>query len=75
MKNFTFKVLDRSLHLAYKVPYTIGQITINDFQEKFDMPIDWWQVEDYEKQWAMGFEYLKNNGKSYFITRIFRPKK
>jgi hypothetical protein len=73
MKNFTFKILDRHPRLTHKTPYTIGQITINDFEEEFDMPIDWWQEEDYEKQWVGGFEYLKKNGKACFITKIFRP--
>ena len=74
MKNFTFKVIDRCPRLTHKVPYAIGQIKINDdFEEKFDMPLDWWSVKDYEKQWNDGFKYLENVGKSCFITKIFRP--
>src|SRR5438105_711217 len=73
MKNFSFKVLDRRSRLLFKTPFTIGQITINDFQEKFEMPLDWWSVENYEQQWKDGFEYLKNFGKSCFITKIFKP--
>jgi hypothetical protein len=75
MKNFTFKILDRHPRLTHKVPYTIGQITINDFEEEFVMPIDWWQVADYERQWEESFKYLKDMGKSYFITKIFKPER
>src|SRR5437764_12829047 len=75
MKNFSFQIIQRKQRIIKKIPYIIGQITINDdFQEEFEMPLNWWSVEDYEKQWEESFKHLKNNGKSYFITKIFQPE-
>lgn len=50
-----------------------GQIIIDDFMEYFDSPLDWWSVDDYEKQWKEGLARLSNHNTSCLIVAINDP--
>lgn len=73
MKNLLVKVIDDTVHYFRKTPYLIGEITINDFYEEFEMQLVWWKREDYERQWKEGLERIKTDDKSCLITRIQNP--
>ena len=75
MQNIAIKVIDRKIKKIKQIPYVVGEIRIDDFVETFDMPIDWWSIEDYEYQWRQGLERLKNHTQSCLVARINNPQK
>jgi hypothetical protein len=75
MKNFFFEVVQRKPRIRKKIPYVVGKVKINDFEEEFEMSLSWWSIKDYEQQWKDGFEHLKKRGKACFITTIYDQKK
>ena len=64
MKNLSIKFIRSNKYTA------IGQITINDFKEKFEMSLDAWNIVAYEKQWKEGLERIKTHNTSALITDI-----
>lgn len=52
-----------------------GYIIIGDFKEKFYSSIEYWEPEDYEKQWHEAIERLTHYSKSCLITEINDPLK
>jgi hypothetical protein len=46
------------------IPSVWGRITIDDFTERFIMPLEYWSIEDYEKQWREGLDRIKIQDKS-----------
>lgn len=57
------------------ISYVLGEIIINDFKERFDIPLDWWSMQDYEHQWREGLERIKTHDSSCLIARIRDPNK
>jgi CdiI N-terminal domain len=51
-----------------------GEIKINDFKEGFDMPLDWWSIQDYERQWKHGLKRLFDHDTSCLIVAVNDPK-
>jgi hypothetical protein len=51
-----------------------GEIEIGDFRELIYMPLDYWSVEDYERQWREGIERLKTHDTSCLVATIHDPK-
>ena len=56
-------------------PFCIGKITIDDFWETFEMALNYWSVEDYERQWREGLERIKNYDTSCLVASIHDPAK
>ncbi len=53
----------------------LGEITLEDFKEKFLSDLSYWTKEDYEMNWVKGIERSVNlNLNSYFITDMHDPK-
>src|SRR2546425_338354 len=71
MNNLSIKVTKAKIRYnEYKKPYCLGEITINDFSEEFDMSLLDWNINDYEKQWQEGLERIKHHKTSCLITSI-----
>ena len=75
MKIFAIKIIDTSIRKRDGFPYCIGEIQIGDFKETFEMPLGYWTMQDYEKQWKQGIERIKNHDKSCLITELQDPTK
>ena len=58
----------------YNVLSVVGQIEIGEnFKELLYMPLDWWTVDDYKKQWQEGLERLSDHVDSCLIASIHNP--
>lgn len=75
MKNLSIKFIGKKPIFIKKAPYLLGQITIGDFQERFDIAIKWWSITDYESQWHAGLERLKDNDYSCLVAEVYDPNK
>ena len=75
MQQLNIKITDKKIRTIKKIPYVVGKITIQDFIETFDIPIDWWSIEDYEYQWKHGLERLNDHAQSCLVTKIYNPHK
>lgn len=71
MKNLSIEIIDRSRRIIKKVPYVLGKITIGDFYETFIMSIKWWKMKDYENQWYVALERLKDHDRSCLVVDAF----
>ena len=47
-----------------------GKIIIGDFEETIYVPVEFWSLADYQKQWAEGLERIKNETKSCLVAAI-----
>jgi CdiI N-terminal domain len=70
MKKFLIKVIDNNSKEIDGLPSCKGQITIDNFQEAFIMPLDVWSLEEYKKQWEEGLRRLKNHEDTCLVTSI-----
>jgi hypothetical protein len=71
--------MNLSISIINRVPKrreltVMGQIQIGDFEEYFDAPLDWWSVEDYERQWKEALNRLVDHDRSCFVVAINDPK-
>ncbi|HSC25055.1 MAG TPA: hypothetical protein VLB80_02460 [Candidatus Babeliales bacterium] len=57
-------------HLSAK-----GEIQINDFRETLYIPLGWWSLDDYKKQWHEGIERLSYYDRTCFIVAVNNPQK
>ena len=57
----------------YSVNAHMGKITIGDYSESIYVPLDFWSVEDYKKQWKEGLERLKTHDRSCLVATIHDP--
>ncbi len=46
------------------------KVTINDYVDEIDTPIDDWSIDMYKQQWKKGIERIKSYDSSCIITRI-----
>jgi hypothetical protein len=75
MKNLEILVLKPDLKKFRPALFSLGEIRINDFKEKFDMPLEYWSIKDYLQQWEEGLERLNTHNESCLVTRIYDPNK
>jgi len=52
-----------------------GKITIANFNEFFEIALDWWKIDDYVTQWQAGLERLEKHKKSCLVASINNPHK
>lgn len=68
--DFLIQVKDRKVQKIYGLSSCIGEIKIGEFRETFIMPLDWWTIENYEKQWREGIERIKHCDESCLVTTV-----
>lgn len=51
----------------------MGKIKIDDYSESIYIPVDFWSIEDYKKQWTEGLQRLKTHDKSCLVVTIHDP--
>jgi len=52
----------------------IGKIVIGDFTETIHIPINFWTIDEYKKQWAEGLARIETHDSSCLIASIQDPK-
>jgi hypothetical protein len=53
----------------------IGEIRLNDFVERLEVPVVFWSADQYEQQWEDGVNRLLSGAlKSCLITAMYDPK-
>jgi hypothetical protein len=75
MLKLAMRIMNYHQRRTKGISHVLGEIVINDFKEQFDIPLDWWSIQDYERQWREGFERLKTHDRSCLIARIKDPSK
>lgn len=50
-----------------------GMIQIGDYEETLYIPLNWWSLDDYKKQWRDGFDRLTYYDKSCLIVAVNNP--
>jgi len=70
LNDLSIKVKDRKIQKIYGLNSCVGEIKIGDFCESFIMPLNWWAIEDYEKQWKEGIERIKYHDSSCLVTTV-----
>jgi CdiI N-terminal domain len=73
--NLAMKVINTIPEIINNIPSVWGRITINDFTERFIMPLEYWSIENYEKQWREGLDKIKIQDKSCLVASVQDPKK
>lgn len=73
--NLEMRIINNRQWQIKGISHVLGEIAINDFQERFDIPLDWWSVQDYERQWREGLERIKSHDISCLIARIKDPNR
>ncbi len=73
MSNFLIHVLDSNVITSYGMPCCIGEIQIGKFKEAFEMPLEYWTIADYQKQWKAGIERIKTYNQSYLVAELQDP--
>lgn len=48
-----------------------GIIKFNNFEESLIIPVNWWTMEDYERQWKEGLERIKTHDTSCLVVEVF----
>lgn len=68
--DLSIQVKDRKVVKIHGLSSCIGEIKIGEFKETFIMPLDWWTIKDYEKQWQEGIERIKICDESCLVTTV-----
>ncbi|MBA3954792.1 hypothetical protein H0X48_05740 [Candidatus Dependentiae bacterium] len=75
MNKICIEVIREEVVVDEGIPCARGKITIDDFDERFDIALEYWTIEDYKKQWREGLERIKTHDKSCLVTYVQDPKK
>ena len=68
--NFSIKFLDKQTNSNFQ----IGEITMNDYSEKFQSSLSYWNKANYVDQWKDGVQRLFNgNNRSCLVTSMLDP--
>jgi hypothetical protein len=61
--------------VGYEPDLALGEITLDDFVETFDIPLTFWSAARYERQWREGIDrLLKGAARSCLITSMLDPR-
>jgi hypothetical protein len=59
----------------YEPDVALGEIVLDDFVERFETPLTFWDADRYESQWRQGIDRLLAGAqKSCLITSMLEPK-
>jgi len=75
MKNFAIRVLDNNIIESYDMPCCIGEIQIGDFKETFEMPLEYWDIQTYRRQWDEGLARIRTHDSTCLVAEIQDPTK
>ena len=67
------KIVDKNIFEFCGMQCCQGEIQIKKFKETFNMPLYFWNMEDYQKQWEEGIERLKTHERSCLVVAMQDP--
>lgn len=70
MKNLNIKLINKDIVKIWGLPSVEGEITLNDFHERFYASIDSWSTNDYLSQWSDGLKRLSKYKYSCLVTNV-----
>lgn len=72
--NININIIESKPKKQWGVVSVKGEIQIDDFRESLYIPLGWWSLDDYKKQWQEGLRRLANHDKSCLVVGIDNPK-
>jgi hypothetical protein len=72
--NASIVIVDKKPKKLYGCLRIKAEIHINDYKETLYVPVDYWSIEDYERQWKEGFERLNTHDRSCLVVAIHNPE-
>ncbi|HVW99300.1 MAG TPA: hypothetical protein VHA52_02505, partial [Candidatus Babeliaceae bacterium] len=73
--NVEIRVMINEVERATNIDCIWGAIKINDFYEAFVIPLEYWGIEDYQKQWKEGLARIKSHDISCLVASVQDPLK
>jgi hypothetical protein len=70
MKKFSIEISKVNTEKSGDVLWAEGKIIINDYEEDLSIPIQIWNLNDYQQQWREGIERLKTKNSSCLVTAV-----
>ncbi len=64
------KVTSRREKIILDLRAYLGKITIGDFKETLYIPVEFWTLEDYKRQWEEGLIKIETESKSCLVATI-----
>lgn len=71
--NIGINILDSHPKKRNNVLVVKGEIYIGNFKEILYIPLDWWSLNDYKKQWEEGVARLITHDTSCLVAAIHNP--
>ena len=71
--DISIKVIRPAIVIVEEVPCARGKITIGDFDERFNIALEYWSIDDYKRQWQEGLERIKTHSMSCLVTYVQNP--
>lgn len=68
--DISIKVINDKPFVYNGLKYCKGEISIGNRKEQFDIPIEWWKVAQYKRQWQEGLERIKHKKQSCLVTEV-----
>lgn len=68
LNKLKIEVIDRNPERVNTLACCRGRITIGNFKEEFNIPVDWWSLERYERQWKEAIERIKTKKQSCLVA-------
>ncbi|MGC2310127.1 MAG: hypothetical protein WA432_00725 [Candidatus Babeliaceae bacterium] len=68
---FNIEVISKRPTRDWGVPSHVGRITINAFQETFEIPLDSWPLKEYKRQWKEGLERIGSHMTSCLVSSVY----
>lgn len=74
-KAISVKIIKKITPSESTTRYAKGVIKLGDFREPFNMPLNWWDIDTYKKQWQEGITRIRKYKHSCLITEVYNPTK
>lgn len=71
--NLFIEVKNQKPEIIHGVLAVLGKIYIGDFKETIYIPLDYWSLDDYKRQWKEGLERIKTHDTSCLVATIHDP--
>jgi len=70
MKKFNIEVVSKDPKKIDGVLTQMGQITIGDLNESFEMPLNCWKIDTYQQQWKEALQRIKTHDYSCVVVSV-----
>lgn len=70
IKNLSITVTSRKEKIIWELRAYLGKIIIGNFTETIYIPVEFWTLEDYKKQWKEGLRRIETEKKSCLVATV-----